>query len=52
VQKSFPKDSVKQRLELQISLALARQLSSTLIDFELVETLANVNESLYAFDQP
>ena len=37
--------------ELQLSLAFDRQLSSTLIDFELVEILIRVDESLCAFYQ-
>jgi hypothetical protein len=32
--------------ELQLSLAFDRQLSSTLIDFELVQILMTVDESL------
>ena len=37
--------------ELQLSLAFDRQLSSTHIDFELVQILIRVDESLCAFDQ-
>ncbi len=36
---------------LQLSLAFDRQLSSTLIDFELVQILMRVDESLCVFDQ-
>ncbi len=37
--------------ELQLSLAFDRQLSSTLIDFELVQILMRFDESLCAIDQ-
>ncbi len=37
--------------ELQLPLAFDRQLSSTLIDFELVRILIRVDASLCAFDQ-